>query len=67
MTYGIDMTQKTQMWELTIAAVPFYWIANKVFARRTSLVGLSLPCRDASLVVAQSPLASTNRYRRCRV
>jgi hypothetical protein len=38
MTYGIDMTQKIQMWEPTIAAVPFYWIANKVFARRTSLV-----------------------------
>ena len=37
-TYGIDMTQKIQMWEPTIAAVPFYWIANKVFARRTSLV-----------------------------
>jgi hypothetical protein len=38
MTYGIDMAQKIQMWEPTIAAVPFYWIANKVFARRTSLV-----------------------------
>ena len=38
MTYGIDMTHKIQMWEPTIAVVPFYWIANKVFGRRTSLV-----------------------------
>jgi hypothetical protein len=37
MTNGIDLTQKIRMWEPTIAAVPFYWIASKVF-RRTFLV-----------------------------
>jgi hypothetical protein len=38
LTHGIDMTQKIQMWEPTIAFVPFGWVAAGIFARPTSLV-----------------------------
>jgi hypothetical protein len=37
-THGIDMTRKFQMWEPTIAFVPFGWFAARIFARQTSLV-----------------------------
>jgi hypothetical protein len=37
-TYGIDMTAKIQMWEPTIAPVPFYWIGAKIFTGRKSVV-----------------------------